>query len=62
MSTSVNQLTLRLLRRSFGLEPSPPSTGYDDLDHLAGAWSEDDARAFDDELLLQRKVDSKLWK
>ncbi len=62
MSTSVNQTALRLLRRSLGLEPSPPSAGYDDLDALAGTWSADEARVFDEELRLQRKVDPKLWK
>ena len=62
MSTSVNQLALRLLRQALGLAPSPPPTGYDDLDALAGTWSEDDARSFEDSLRQQRKVDAKQWK
>jgi hypothetical protein len=62
MSTSVNQTALRLLRRSLGLEPSPPPSGHDDLDALAGTWSAEEGRAFDEELRLQRRVDPKLWK
>jgi hypothetical protein len=35
---------------------------YDDLDHLAGLWSREEAAEFDKTLKAQRKVDAELWK
>ena len=41
--TSVNTLTLHLLRQSLGLEKRRRSTLHTDLDHLAGTWNASDA-------------------
>jgi hypothetical protein len=35
---------------------------HDDLDHLAGTWSDEEAALFDAALVEQRKVDPELWR
>ena len=34
---------------------------HDDLDHLAGTWSEEEAKGFETSLSEQRRVDPDLW-
>ena len=55
---------LRLLRRGAGLDgvrPSRDAVGPS-LDHLAGTWSEDEAREFDEVQKDFERVDPELWK
>jgi len=47
---SVNRYALELLRGGLGLVPRTRGERYHDLDHLAGTWSETDAREFADAL------------
>lgn len=54
---------LALLRERLGLdadEPDPET--HDDLDHLAGTWSQEQAKEFDEALREQRQIDEKLWR
>lgn len=60
--TSVNAVTLRLLRESLGIEKKKRTLTYDDLDHLAGTWSHEEAAAFAENTAVFEKVDENLWK
>ena len=59
---SVNRTVLRLLQEATGLAPSATeAVAFDDLDHLAGVWSAEEAAAFDERLGSFRRVDAELW-
>lgn len=60
--TSVNALTLRLLRESLGLEKRKRNVTYSDLDHLAGTWSKEDQDEFERHASAFEEVDKDLWK
>lgn len=60
--TSVNAVTLRLLRESLGTDKRKRKVIYDDLDHLAGTWSREDAAEFERNTAVFEKVDEDLWK
>jgi hypothetical protein len=47
-----------------GLPISQKAAGqyHDDLDHLAGTWSDEEAAEFDAALAEQRKIEPELWK
>jgi len=59
---SPNKAVIQLLERSFGLANAAPAERRDDLDALAGSWSEEDALEFDRLLAEQRQADRELWK
>ena len=58
---SVNRLVLLLLRESVGLSPRQRPPMFDDLDHLAGTWSSEEAAEFERHLVVQRRIDGELW-
>ena len=60
--SSVNALTLRLLRESLGLEKRKRSVTYSDLDHLAGTWNKEDAAEFEQNTAVFERVDEEMWK
>ncbi len=59
---SVNTVMLRILKESLGLEKKKRSVFYDDLDHLAGTWSEEDAAEFERASAVFEAVDTDFWK
>lgn len=59
---SVNALTLKLLRETLGIEKKKRVVTYNDLDHLAGTWSEQDAVEFEQVTAVFEKVDEDIWK
>jgi hypothetical protein len=61
---SLNQATLRLLRRGAGLggERSSPDAVGAALDHLIGTWSEADARRLREATAVFERVDREFWK
>jgi plasmid stability protein len=61
---SLNKAIISLLERAVGTkaEGKKKRVLYDDLDHLAGLWSREEAAQFDKTLKAQRKVDTELWK
>jgi len=61
---SLNQATLRLLRRGAGLggERSAPDAVGAALDHLIGTWSEADARSLHEATAVFERVDKDFWK
>lgn len=58
---SVNRLVLLLLRESVGLSPRHRPPAFDDLDHLAGTWSPEEAAEFERHLAAQRRIDEEQW-
>ena len=57
---SLNKTVIRLLEELLAAEPGEAAE-HRDLDELAGAWSDEDAREFDRILAEQRRVDTELW-
>jgi hypothetical protein len=57
---SLNKTILRMLEEAVGQRPTVRKL-HDDLDHLAGTWSEAEAAAFEAALIEQRAVDPELW-
>ncbi len=60
--TSVNTVMLRILKKSLGLEKKKRIALYDDLDHLAGTWSGQDAAEFEQATAAFEAVDKGMWK
>ncbi len=60
---SLNQAALKLLRRGAGLSPGEdvqPTIGHA-LDHLAGTWTEEEARQFEESVAVFETIDESLW-
>jgi plasmid stability protein len=60
--TSVNAVTLRLIRESLGLDKRKRNVIYSDLDHLAGTWSQEQVSEFERNTAVFEKVDEEIWK
>lgn len=60
--TSVNAAVLKLLRRALHIEKEVPFPEHHDLDSLAGTWSEEDRKKFDEFQKGFGKVDEDLWR
>jgi len=61
--TSVNKAVIELLEESAGGKKKKKTlVRYDDLDHLAGTWTKEEAVAFDKLIAEQRTIDLALWK
>lgn len=61
--TSVNALLLRLIEgRTGGEQRAAKPTVHSDLDHLAGTWSAQEARAFKTATAPFEAIDPTLWK
>ena len=56
---SLNRAVIELLEANTGRRPEPV---HEDLDFLVGAWSEEEADVFEQELSRQRETDPELWK
>ena len=59
---SVNSFILKLIRESLGVDKKKRSVIYNDLDHLAGTWSETDLQEFKAATSVFEKVDEEMWK
>lgn len=57
--TSLNRTVLDLLRRTLGLEPGEPASNG--LGKLAGTWTEEEHRAFEEATAPFEQVDEELW-
>lgn len=60
---SINRYVLTIIRERVGLSGGDalPEAEFNDLDHLAGTWSEEQYREFQDTLQGQRTIDQELW-
>ena len=61
-NTSVNAVTLKIIKKFLGLEKKKRKILYDDLDHLAGTWSVQDAAEFEQATAPFESVDQDIWK
>ena len=60
---SVNTLVLRLIAQGLGHQRVKPALRrHDDLDALAGSWSQSEGVAFEPDTAPFDKVDPELWK
>lgn len=59
--TSLSGAVIALLEQATGLAKKRRIVHHD-LDHLIGSWSAEKARAFNEDLARQRKIDPELWK
>ena len=61
--TSSNRAIIDLLEEAIGRKrPKKAQDGHHDLDHLAGAWSAEEAKRFEAALREQRTIDPELWR
>lgn len=60
---SLNKAVVSLLNKAVGAGEGKTQKRrvHHDLDHLAGAWSKDEARLFERHLKKQRQIDEDLW-
>ena len=59
--TSLSGAVIGLLEQATGLAKKPRASHHD-LDHLAGAWTAEQARVFGKALARQRSIDPEIWK
>lgn len=59
---SVNGLILKMVKESLGIEKKKRIKTYQDLDHLAGTWSEKDFNEFQKRVEDMEKIDEDIWK
>ena len=59
---SLNSTILYMLQEALGLTKRRQRALYRDLDHLAGTWSEEDLREFEDATAVFEQVDEELWR
>ena len=61
--TSSNRAIIDLLEKAIGRKrPKKAQDAHHDLDHLAGAWSTEEAKRFEAALSEQRTIDPELWR
>lgn len=60
VGTSLSGAVLALLEQATGLSKKRKASHHD-LDRFFGAWSAEEARAFDRSLSRQRRIDRELW-
>ncbi len=58
---SVNSLILKILEKGLGASFQVKRPLFHDLDHLAGTWSEEDAKKFKEETKFFEQIDEGLW-
>ncbi len=59
---SINKTILSLLKKALGIEDKIKFPTYNDLDHLAGTWSETDEKEFNLATEQFNKIDQDIWK
>jgi hypothetical protein len=60
--TSINTMIIQALRSFLGLPGQEKAGVHRDLDHLAGTWSEENAREFSRAVEGFDSIDAELWK
>jgi hypothetical protein len=60
--TSMNAALVKLLQEELGLKKKKRTVVYNDLDHLAGTWSDKDYKEFRKRTEDFEKIDETLWK
>ncbi len=60
--TSVNAALVKLLKEELGLKKKKRMVEYNDLDHLAGTWSDKDYKEFQKRIKHFETIDEIAWK
>lgn len=60
--TSVNSLILRYIEQGVGIQKTSKRKLYHDLDHLAGTWTNQDVKLFEENTKAFEQIDEELWK
>jgi len=60
-SESINTFVLKILKSAFGMEKNREFPIYQDLDHLAGQWSESDEAEFLNNTKEFASIDKEMW-
>ena len=58
---SVNSLILQILEQDLGVAHPTKKAVFHDLDYLAGTWSSEDKKTFDDNIKTLETIDKELW-
>ncbi len=61
LQTSVNSLILKLLQKGLGVSGEIVKPVYHDLDHLAGSWSTQDCKQFEEKTKAFERIEKELW-
>lgn len=60
--SSINAALLKLIQENLGIKNKKRTVVYNDLDHLAGTWSDKDFKEFLQATADFEKIDKNLWK
>ena len=60
--SSVNAALVKLLQEELGIKKKKRTVVYNDLDHLAGTWSDKDYKEFLQATADFAKIDENMWK
>jgi plasmid stability protein len=60
--TSVNAALVKLLKEELGLKKKKRMVVYNDLDHLAGTWSDKEYKEFQKIMKDFETIDETIWK
>jgi plasmid stability protein len=60
--TSVNATLVKLLKEDLGLKKKKRMVVYNDLDHLAGTWSDKEYKEFQKIIKDFETIDKTIWK
>ncbi len=60
--SSVNAALVKLLQEALGIKKKKRTVVYNDLDHLAGTWSDKDFEEFLQATADFDKIDENMWK
>jgi hypothetical protein len=59
---SLNKAVIRLLEEALGLARAKRPRVNHDFDEFIGAWTDEEAREFDQALRAQRRIDPGMWR
>ena len=60
--SSINAALVKLLQENLGIKKKKRTVIYNDLDHLAGTWSDKECKEFLQTTADFEKIDKNLWK
>ena len=60
--TSVNSVTLKILKEALGVEKKKRNVIHNDLNHLAGTWSAQEEEEFSQNTAVFETIDEDMWK
>jgi len=60
--SSINAALIKLVQGNLGIKNKKRTVVYNDLDHLAGTWSDKDFKEFLQDTADFEKIDKNLWK